>query len=367
MKKFYPALFLCLMAQFIVNNKISAQGTDLPASKDLATTAVSLFDRDSILEISLHGQVRELLNDRADNPQYHALWLDYVNEHQSKVTIALEAKTRGHFRKLRENCVYPPILLNFSKSDSLKTTLFSRQSKLKLVMPCQGEQFIIREWLVYKLYNLVTPKSFRARLVKVTLEETKQKKNAAAVYGILLEEEEQMAKRNGAIAVTRKLNPEQTERSTFLTMAVFEYLAGNTDWSVQFLQNIKLIAADSNAVASTVPYDFDHAGLVSPPYALPAEELNLASVRERRYRGYCVQDIHVFDSTLILYNQLKPSFYAIYSNCSYLDDKTKKTILKFLDGFYATINDPVALKKAFMYPCDKNGTGNVVIRGLKEE
>ncbi len=98
-------------------------------------------------------------------------------------------------------------------------------------MPCQGEQYIIREWLVYKLYNLITPKSFRARLVKIKLEDEKDKKHPSPFYGMLLEEEQQMAKRNGSVSINKKLRPEQTDNNSFLTMAVFEYLIGNTDWS----------------------------------------------------------------------------------------------------------------------------------------
>ena len=39
-----------------------------------------------------------------------------------------------------------------------------------------------------------------------------------------------------------------------------------------------------------VPYDFDVSGLVNPPYALPPEGLGLDTVRQRRYRGYCIHN-----------------------------------------------------------------------------
>ena len=43
----------------------------------------------------------------------------------------------------------------------------------------------------------------------------------------------------------------------------FEYMIGNTDWSVEYLQNIKLATVDSNSAPITIPYDFDHAGIVN--------------------------------------------------------------------------------------------------------
>mgnify|MGYP001554808674 CR=1 FL=1 len=280
-----------------------------------------LFESDEVMDITLSGNIRELLNDRSENSQYHPVILSYKGEDSVIISLTTEIKTRGHFRKVRGNCFYPPLMIDFSKTDSLKSSLFAAQKKIKLVMPCKDDEYVIYEWLVYKLYNLVTPKSFRARLVSVTLVDTKNKKAPLPFYGILLEEEKQMAKRNGLVSVTRNIRPEQTEPDAFLKMAVFEYLIGNTDWSVQYQQNIKLLAADSSAVATTVPYDFDHAGIVNAPYAQPAEELRMNSVRERRYRGFCIEEMKRFDSTIALYNRLKKDIYSLYSDCNFLDDK----------------------------------------------
>ena len=186
-------------------------------------------------------------------------------------------------------------------------------------------------------------------------------------YGILLEEEKQMAKRNKMVAVEPKLRPEQTRLEEFLIMAVFQYLIGNTDWSVQYLQNIKLIATDSVSTPVTVPYDFDHAGIVNAPYARPAEELLMNSVRQRRYRGYCMPDIRTFDTIIAKYNNLKTEIYNLYTSCTLIDARYLKSTTQFLDDFYKAINNPKTWQNDFAYPCDQSGTGNVVIKGLKDE
>jgi hypothetical protein len=327
----------------------------------------SLFESDDILNIVLKGNLRDLLNDRSDNPQNYPLVLSYNKPNGTEINLPVELKARGHFRKLKENCKYPPLLIQFPKKGPQMSTLFSQQNKLKLVMPCNSDEFVIREWLVYKLYNLVTANSFKARLVKVKLDDDKNKKTGVSFYGILLEEEKQMAKRNKMVSVVKKIQPEKTQKNTFLTMAVFQYMIGNTDWSIQYLQNIKLLAADSNAVPLSVPYDFDHAGIVNASYAKPAEELLMTSIRERRYRGYCVQDMKDFHSVLVQFNQMKNDFYNLYNGCTLLDQKYVKSTLQYLDEFYATINKPKVWQKEFAYPCDKKGTGNVVIKGLKED
>jgi len=331
------------------------------------STSNELFDSDELLNIKLSGNLRALLNDRGDNPQYHSLNLSYLKKDSSEVLMPVNVKTRGHFRKDKANCDYPPLLLDFSKAGQQPSSLFYKQNKLKLVVPCGNDEYVIREWLVYKLYNLITPKSFKARLVKVILDDASKKKQTN-FYGILLEDEKQMAKRNNLVITERTLlKPQNTETDAFLTMAVFQYMIGNTDWSVQYQQNIKLLATSPSAVPTTVPYDFDHSGMVNAPYAHPAEELQMRSVMERRYRGYCINDMKQFDDVITLFNQLKKGFYAVYSNCSFIDAKYIKTITKYLDEFYATINNPKELKKAFSYPCDPNGTGNIIIKGLKSE
>lgn len=327
-----------------------------------ASAQTDLFESEEVLPLKLKGSLRGLLNDRANNPKDFPITLS-INENV-QLQIPVQVKTRGHFRRMKENCTYPPLLIQFPKKGAHLTSVFKEQKKLKLVMPCTSDEYVIQEWLVYKLYNLITPLSFRARLVQVTLEDDKTNKTSGPFYGLLLEEEKQLAKRNKMIAVEKKLQPQQLQTDPFLMMTVFQYLIGNTDWSVQYLHNIKLLATDSLSVPVAVPYDFDHSGIVNTPYAKPAEELLMNSVRERRYRGYCMQDVKAFELVIAKFNSLKNEIYNLYSNCSLLDVKYKKSTTNFLDDFFSIINNSQKWQKEFAYPCDKNGTGNVVIKGL---
>ena len=323
-----------------------------------------LFATEEVLELRLSGDIQKLMGDRADDSEYRPATISFQQDGKSH-TVPLRARTRGHFRLSRQNCTYPPLLLNFSKKSELPSP-FSGQNKLKLVTPCRNEKHVVQEYLVYKLYNLITPKSIKARLTKVVYEDTVKGKTTEPMYGILLEDDDEMASRNNAVVIEKKgVRAESTERKDFLKMAVFEYLIGNTDWSVQYLQNIKLIARDSTAKPSTVAYDFDHAGIVRAPYAKPAPELQLASTQVRRYRGFCLENVSQLNETFAIYNQLKEKIYSVYTSCTLIDEKYLKDTLKFLDGFYETINDPKKAEKDFLYPCDKSGTGNVVIKGLQ--
>ena len=354
-------IFLCGFL-FQKSNTVSVENKIYPAPTS-AVASDDLFGSDEILTIKLSGKTKALFADRSDNGAYHPLVLTYKAPDSSDVTINLRGKTRGNFRRQKGNCTYPPILLNFTRKQS-KPSLFDKQDKLKLVTPCAGDNYVIREYLVYKLYNLITPKSFRARLVRVTFDDIEKKKETS-FYSMLLEEEEQMAQRNALkVMEIKNLNGENTETETFLKMAVFQYMIGNTDWSVSFLHNIRILSFDAKTVPSVVPYDFDHSGIVDAPYASPPEQLELRSTQERRFRGYCITDWKTLDEVVATYNRLKPEIYKVYTSCALLDAKYVKATTRFLDEFYETINDPKKLKAEFSYPCNKTAT-NYIISGMQ--
>lgn len=324
------------------------------------------FDANEVIVLNLRGDLKALFKDRGEDPQYHPLSLQYKTDLDS-INIPVRIKTRGHFRKLPSNCKYPPLWLNFKKSSIPQNSIFEGLDKVKLVTPCQDEKYVIHEYLVYKLYNLITPRSFKARLVKVIFQDTVKNKSSEPYYTILLEAEKQMARRNQSTSIKRiGLRPEIIQKEDFLKMAVFQYMIGNTDWSIQFQQNIKLIMTDSVNLLIAIPYDFDHAGIVKAPYANPAPELKLRSTLERRYRGYCMPEMGEFTAVFETFNQLKGDFYALYDGNPLLSTSYQRQTLKFLDDFYETINNPKKARKAFSYPCNKSGTGNVVIKGLKK-
>jgi len=323
-----------------------------------------LFGKSEILQISIHGKLSELINNRTGRAEYFPIYISYQSDDSTEISIPLRSRTRGNFRRMKENCSYPPLFLNFSEKN--ENGIFSSQNRIKLVMPCKEDKYILREYYVYKLYNLITPNSFRVRLVKVYLDdETLRVRNRGPFYGFLLEEEEQMATRiNMAPLKQQLIRPEQTVREDFLKMAMFEYLIGNTDWSVQYRQNVKL-TTDTLGMIYTVPYDFDHAGIVRASYAKPAAELKLSTTRERRYRGYCIENLEYYAETVAHFNDLRDSIYQIYTDSDMLEPRYIKTTVQYLDTFYKTLNNPRIFKREFQYPCNSSGTSNVVIKGLR--
>ncbi|MGB5370001.1 MAG: hypothetical protein WBN18_06190, partial [Flavobacteriaceae bacterium] len=174
--------------------------------QNVAAQTAPLFDSDEVLPLVLRGELKNAFRDRKENSAYYRAGISSL-EGSDSLHIPVKIKTRGHFRKKSSNCDYPPLWLNFSKADQLEGTLFQSQDKLKLVTPCQDDAHVIHEYLVYRLYNLLTPKSFSARLVKVTYLDTVRNKTSDGYYGILLEDEKEMARRNASKPIKTKKLP----------------------------------------------------------------------------------------------------------------------------------------------------------------
>ncbi len=325
-----------------------------------------LFSSDTVLKLKFYGKLKDIFRDRKDDPVYRPALIQYYKKDASVSNLSIQVKTRGNFRRMAENCELPPLLININKSSKLKNTLFEKQDKLKLVMPCvEKEEYVIKEYLVYKLYNLFTPLSFNARLVQVEFLDSLNKRKPETHYCILLEDEKTLARRNAYIAgATKRATRTQIDQKHFQLMSLFELMIGNTDWSVEYLHNVKLLYRDSLAKPHTVPYDFDHSGIVNAPYANPAEELGLKSVQERFFFGNCLK---TEDATPLVnkFIELKEKIYAVYSTCTLLDAKSIKSTTNYLEEFYRILSNIKTLERYLLTPCSNKQ--RVIIKGYENE
>lgn len=305
-----------------------------------------LFQKKEVLQINIVTNLRALLKDKKDNTAYYSANLSYSDEQNETMTLPIKLKQRGNFRRTSGTCDFPPLLLNFPKK-KVKNTLFDNQDKLKLVTQCLTEDLVFHEYLIYEIYNLLTDLSFKARLVQVKYIDSLNKRKPMTQYGFFIENELDVAKRNMVNNSNHKnLIMAQMDSVTMATVAMFEYLIGNSDWSVPALHNIKLFT-QPDKMFLPMPYDFDHAGIVDAIYAFPPPQLEISSVRERLYRGLNYPP-EVFQQVFDKFNSLKPKIYAIYAGNPLLDVRYIKQTLKYLDDFYQDINDPKAIKKHFI-------------------
>ncbi len=301
-----------------------------------------LFSTDTVIRVTLITNLRAIGRAKSGASKYHTAKLSYADTGAATVTIPLRVRGRGHWR--RANCEMPPLLLNFW-TDSSKKTLFARLTRGRLVVHCRNDdtrgQYVLQEYQLYRIYNLLTPFSHRARLAQVTYVDSAGEKQIATRHGFILEDDAAMAARNGA-KLTPLKGAKAGDMDTYADalVGVFQYLIGNTDWSVAGLHNVLLISS-SDASVRAVVYDFDWSGAVNASYAKPDYRLPITSVRQRLFRGYCAPPAE-FTRVFALFNEKKPAIYALYSDHigKLMNPDVVRRTLEYFDQFYEIINDP---------------------------
>ncbi len=316
-----------------------------------AKPPATLFATAEPLVFTLATDLKRLLGDRGAKRVEHRATLRYVAADRDTVSLHVDVRTRGIFR-LKE-CSFPPLRLDFPES-RVQGTAFAGQDKLKLVTHCRGsgrfEQNVLQEYVLYRIFNVLTERSFGARLAHVTYVDTTGRDEPLTRYGILLESERELARRLGVTLVeSAAVHDLRIDPDDLTLVAVFQYLIGNTDWSVWGRHNITIVRDTAGALFA-IPYDFDFAGVIAAPYAIPAPQLPIKSVRERLYRGFCQPDT-LLASVLARFRAAKDSIYALYRSVPDLSEREMRQALDYFDAFYRTINDPGAARRAFVRGC----------------
>jgi len=313
-----------------------------------------LFATPAALVFTLDTDLRRLLRDRGTDRKEHGATLRYVALGGDTVSLPVDLRTRGLFRL--KQCAFPPLRLDFPAS-RVKGTTFAGQDKLKLVTHCRPsqtpyEQNILQEYVLYRIFNVLTERSLRARLAHVTYRDSTGHDEPLTRYGVLLENEGQLARRLGLTVITStKVHDLLIEPEDGVLVSMFEYLIGNTDWSIWGLHNITILRDSTGAgTLYAIPYDYDFAGVISAPYASTPPQLPIKSVRERLYRGFCQPDA-VLLPVLAKFRAAKDSIYALYRSVPDLSERNVKQALDYFDGFYRIINDPRAVQREFVRGC----------------
>lgn len=326
---------------------------DPPAQASARPGPAPLFASHAPLIIRLEADYGTIFKERDDESTYHPARLTLAGSNGTPINV--ELRTRGHYRLQSKICGFPPLRVNFPK-DSVGGTVFEGQDKIDLATHCQDrrdqyEQITLLEYLIYRSYNLLTDKSFRVRLGHVTYVDSAGKRDTVTKYAFFVEDKPALAERiGGKVFNQMEIHDENTDRDLMTLTALFEYLIGNTDWSVWALHNILLVEKPGEMFPTAVPFDFDWSGVISAPYARPDARLPIKHVRERLFRGYC-RVPEELAPVIALFNEKKDEIYALYQNQEGLTEETKKETLEYYDAFYKIINDPRAVDREIVRKC----------------
>jgi hypothetical protein len=214
------------------------------------------------------------------------------------------------------------------------------------------EQYILQEYQLYRVYQLLTPVSHSARLLKFVYADSADGKVRARRYGFIMEAPGALAARLGGKILEQKgAQPGDLDSFQDALFGVFQYFIGNTDFSEGGLHNVELFF-NNEGTAMPVAYDFDFAGAVNARYAVPDSSLRIPNVRQRLFRGYCT-DSYEYDKVFALFNEKKPQIYALYSDSigKLMDRGTVKETLRYFDEFYDTIGDRRSAKRSIIESC----------------
>jgi hypothetical protein len=344
-----------LILAFFIFNQTSGQEdkSDLFSVSDTLED-FGLFTSDNILELSLRFDMTSYQRKKPKDEYLDAILTYHISEKDS-INKEIKLKSRGEFRN--GYCAFPPLLLNFKRPDSIKGNSVNL-NKMKLVTHCESgnESYLFREYLIYKLYNVLTDTSFRVRLVKMNYINTYKNTKPVRTYAFFIEPLDFLAARINSIPLEittltqRNIVPYMMDR-----VSIFNYMIGNTDFSVPNQHNCKVLAQPKSArpdLGIIVPYDFDYTGFVNAHYAVPPEGLGITNVRQRVYIGIC-RDEATFIRALKEFSDKKDQFYKVIRDFPYLDEKSKKEVTKYLDDFYKEMENKNNLARTFLSTCKK--------------
>lgn len=301
-------------------------------------------DMDGLLEIRLTTDLGQLIKKRTAE-EYQPAHIQFVCPSGQVVDGPLEVKARGKTRK--EICSHPPIKVKWKKK-ALDSLGFSRFNEMKVVWQCKPgrlyEQTLLKEYMVYRMNNLVTPYSYRVKLARITLTDARDSSRQFVKYGFFLEDDEQLALRlNGKLVDEPVKTAGRFSREEMLRFFVFQYMVSNTDWSFGNLHNVRVLQLETGR---TIPigYDYDYSGVVAAIYAVPHESLPIKSVRERYYKGIdCkgseIQELNDFFLTK------KEAIMAYCEQFPLLDNADRKDVVHYMGAFFDMLESRTGLKQ----------------------
>jgi hypothetical protein len=306
-------------------------------SSDTAKKSLMLFGEEKPLEITLRFDLTTYFRIKPQE-DYLKANLTFHFSRTDSLSRDIRLKTRGVFRN--QYCFFPPIELNFKKTYFGYTDLDSI-TKLKLVTQCSSgrfkENYILREYLAYKLFNVLTDTSFRVRLLTINYVDSENKRKPEQQTGFFLEPADMLVARTKCVQIkVATLTQKSIVPAIMDRFAIFNYMIGNYDWAVPGQHNVLVIRpldSTPNGLDIAIPYDFDWTGVVNASYAVPAEIIGTENVRERIFEGVC-RTREVFNNDLDLFLARKKDFYRVVNEFPYIDQKDKKDITKYLDGFF---------------------------------
>ena len=316
-----------------------------------------LFKSESVIDATLTANFKAVKKDKSETAPWHAATIAYADSDApgGKRVVPLRVRTRGIWRL--KNCDFPPLRFNFANKE-VKGSVFHDVDEPKLVSYCRNtttyEQYVLQVFQLYRIYRLLTPVSHQVRLFRMSYADSASGKVESTHFAFIVEDPASVAARaGGKILKSQGAMPEDLQPETATISYLFQYMIGNTDFSISGLHNAELIALP-NGSNLPIAYDFDFSGAVDATYAAPDVSLPIKTVRNRLYRGFCSENAEV-TRLLPRFQEKKAAIYALYADPlgQLMAPRVVKETLAYFDEFYATIGNPKDVERKILKECRK--------------
>ncbi len=325
-------------------------------SKKKKESIFNFISKDEIFEMTLEANFDSLLIHKKRIVDYMPGKVSFKNDQEEEVNLKVEIKPRGKYR--RKVCEFPPLRLKFKKKGLKKMGLSRKHNSLKLVSHClddkkEAKRNILKEYLIYKIYNLHSEYSLRAQLVKIKYVQSGSGKKVYERMSILLEDDEELAKRtNSKIVEKKNCSVDSIAIHNGTIQAMFQCMIGNADWSIKYMRNVKLVRPEPNSLLCTFPYDFDFSGFVSASYAIPNPDYKLSSTKQRIFLGKIHSDEEMRKVAKHFLNQ-KEATIQLCKDFKMLNRRCRKDVVKYLKSFYKILEDEENMTMELTKLCPK--------------
>lgn len=293
--------------------------------------------------------VPAILADRGDSVSYHKAMLTYVDARVgSQINLDVKVKARGNFRKQPFVCEFPPLRIKFSKKDRAGT-MFQKYKKLKLVCHCQGDDLVMQEYLIYKVYQTLSPYGLRVRPAEITYEDQTGDRYPERHFAFFIEDIEDMAKRMGGEEIKDSPgNIDSMSRHYVGMIYSFQYFIGNRDWDMIIGKNFKFISVPQEKGIIPVPYDFDWSKVVNAPYTGLPEDYEA-----RKIRPICRTE-EESKKIVTAYKSAEEDIQILYKEAKGISGREKKRVMKFYNDFYEGIQNGELEASLFQGGCSSD-------------
>lgn len=311
--------------------------------------AGTIYESNGVLSFTIRTNFNEIVINKFANEKrsFPAIFTDAVGK-QIVGTVA----SRGNSRF--QACKFPPLKVKFTERQ--KDGIFNSVKAFKLVTHCRpgaagtkvDPGVLIKEAMIYQMYQRITLLSFRIRLAQITYIDDQGIFPTTKELAFLIEDKGEVAKRTGLLEVedteARKLSPKLLDIASVRRVQGFQYFILNKDWYFMNGGKIELknteMLKDRNGKIYLLPYDFDLSSYYYARFEWYGDKVfnnSRDGLRYLRDKNFTDPSFQPFFQTVLMQRKLIDGTLLQYSNVlprNYVD-----TLLKYNQTFYEVISE----------------------------